>query len=300
MPEWNASRFVSETARLIRRQPDLSDSAPRWGGLTTCRWTHPAHESSVPAMNAHFLAYHFGPRAHVGFRLNDGRYTSVWCDPGTCSYIPASLPVKWNLLTGMHVVNILIPDALVNEAREYARNEGTQFSVQRPGVGFHSRGLERMSILLVREIRRGGGHASLLAEDLTQKLCLEILAPKEKLPKGTARLTPAQTRRSIDLMHADLSERCDLQALSTAAGVSVFQFAHAFRNTVGTSPHEYLSRVRASSAKLLLTQSSQGVAEIGESIGFHSIASFTNFFHRRTGVSPTVYREAFAARPPVT
>lgn len=296
---WNADRFVSETARLIGRPPDLADAAPHWGGLTTCRWTHPAHKSFVPAMDAHFLAYHFGPRAHVGFQLDGSKFESSWCDPGTSSYLPANLPISWNLLTGMNVINILIPDALVTEAMDHARNEHWNSAVQEPRVGFHSRNLERLSILVVRALSRRDEGSLLQAESLTQKLCLEMVRPAENrraLPVGAARLTPSQTRRSIDFMHANLQGRCDLRSLSAAAGVSTFHFAHAFRNSVGTSPHEYLSRLRASAAELLLVQSSRPLAEIGECIGFHSPASFTNFFARWTGVSPSCYRRCFHSR----
>lgn len=299
---WNADRFVSETARLIGRPPDLADAAPHWGGLTTCRWTHPAHESFVPAMDAHFLAYHFGPRAHVGFQPDGSRPESIWCGSGTCSYMPANLPVSWNLLTGMNVINILIPNALVSEANEYARDERWNSAIQEPKVGFYSRNLERLSILVVQALGRKDEDSRLQAESLTQELCLEMVRPAEnrwQIPRGVARLTPSQTKRSIDFMHASLQGRCHLRSLSAAAGVSPFHFAHAFRNSVGASPHEYLSRLRASAAELLLVQSSRPLAEIGESIGFHSPAGFTNFFTRWTGVSPSSYRQCFMGIRPV-
>lgn len=63
-----------------------------------------------------------------------------------------------------------------------------------------------------------------------------------------------------------------------------------FREAFGIHPSEEIRRVRLDAAKQMLAGSRVPILEISRKCGFHSQTSFSNFFLRCTGVSPSEYR----------
>lgn len=65
-----------------------------------------------------------------------------------------------------------------------------------------------------------------------------------------------------------------------------------FKAEFGVTPYNYLLEVKLNTAKLLLKNTAMTVTEIAAYLGFSSCHHFSGFFSKRTGVSPTVYRDA--------
>jgi AraC-like DNA-binding protein len=81
----------------------------------------------------------------------------------------------------------------------------------------------------------------------------------------------------------------DLTATARAGELSKFHFIRLFKRAYGTTPHQYLSDVRINQAKkLLLTVAT--VMEVCLAVGFESPSSFTGFFKKATGRTPSEYR----------
>lgn len=66
----------------------------------------------------------------------------------------------------------------------------------------------------------------------------------------------------------------------------------AFKAEFGVTPYNYLLEVKLNTAKLLLKNTAMTVTEIASYLGFSNCHHFSGFFSKRTGVSPTVYRDA--------
>jgi AraC-like DNA-binding protein len=105
-------------------------------------------------------------------------------------------------------------------------------------------------------------------------------------------LTPMQERRAKELLMADLSSDIPLSALAMECGLSVSQFARAFRRSVGTPPHGWLLRQRIERAKGLLRDGRASLADISCATGFSSQSHFTRCFSKRTGVTPGRWRRS--------
>lgn len=59
-----------------------------------------------------------------------------------------------------------------------------------------------------------------------------------------------------------------------------------------TSPKKYLSNLRLSHAKSMLANTDSPVSEIAVSCGFSDVLSFSRYFSKKTGLSPTAYRNS--------
>jgi AraC-like DNA-binding protein len=101
--------------------------------------------------------------------------------------------------------------------------------------------------------------------------------------------------RSRDLIDSSYGEQLDLRALADQAHVSPRHFSRSFRRVFGETPYQYLLTRRLERARHLLRTTDRSVAEICLDVGFTSVGSFTTTFTRRVGVSPTTFRQAYAA-----
>lgn len=103
--------------------------------------------------------------------------------------------------------------------------------------------------------------------------------------------------RAYAYIDAHLGERISLAELAAAAAVSRFHFARMFRVSTGTSPMDFLQRVRIEVAKAWLDAGRQRVADIAATLGYCDQSHFTRTFRRHTGVSPRDYLQRHRAIP---
>ena len=102
-------------------------------------------------------------------------------------------------------------------------------------------------------------------------------------------LADKQMSAAINSMHDDPAHRWTLQELGKCAGMSRSTFALKFKQTVGESPMEYLTRWRMLLAGDKLTNSSDSISVIALSLGYESESAFSTAFKRMMGCSPRQY-----------
>jgi AraC-like DNA-binding protein len=102
-------------------------------------------------------------------------------------------------------------------------------------------------------------------------------------------LADRQMSAAINAMHDDPAHPWTLQKLAEHAGMSRSTFAQKFKETVGTSPMEYLTRWRMLVAGDRLVSSSDPISVIALSLGYESESAFSTAFKRIMGRSPRQY-----------
>lgn len=91
------------------------------------------------------------------------------------------------------------------------------------------------------------------------------------------------------------AEPVDLDAIAGEASFSRFHFLRLFRKVYGHTPHQYLSRVRLEHTGLLLTRGIP-VSEVCHRVGFDSLSTFSGWFKRATGETPSEWQQQQLAR----
>ncbi len=91
-------------------------------------------------------------------------------------------------------------------------------------------------------------------------------------------------------MHGKPGYNWSLQELAESVGMSRSLFAVKFKNTVGTSPMEYLTRWRMLLACSRLEASGEVLSELASSLGYQSESAFGKAFKRVMGCSPRQYK----------
>jgi AraC-like DNA-binding protein len=106
---------------------------------------------------------------------------------------------------------------------------------------------------------------------------------------------------AMSAMHDDPAHRWTVEQLAAQAGMSRSIFAARFKETVGDSPMEYLTRWRMLLAEEKLASSRDSISGIARSLGYESQSAFTKTFKRVMGRSPRRYSRAdttvISARP---
>jgi AraC-like DNA-binding protein len=150
--------------------------------------------------------------------------------------------------------------------------------------------LERM----MQELREPQPGGVLVAQHLAHMLLVQALRLhlEEGLRGGVGwlfALADKQMSVAISSMHEDPAYRWTLQELGKRAGMSRSTFALRFKETVGASAMEYLTRWRMLLAGERLTNSSDPISAIALSLGYESESAFSTAFKRVMGCSPRQY-----------
>jgi AraC-like DNA-binding protein len=164
--------------------------------------------------------------------------------------------------------------------------------------------IERM----MQELRERQPGGFLVSQQLAYSMLIQALRLHlaEGLQGGVGwlfALADKQMGAAINSMHETPARRWTLQDLAGHVGMSRSSFAQRFKETVGESPMEYLTRWRMLLAGDRLENSKDSVSAIALSLGYESESAFSTAFKRVMGCSPRQYgrnrgRAAPPAQPP--
>ena len=112
----------------------------------------------------------------------------------------------------------------------------------------------------------------------------------ESLAPRRGGLPPRLTGHIREYIDSHLGENISLVRMAEMAGLSVFHFARAFRESFGASPHSYLLRRRIERADHLVKETGLALSEIALSTGFSDQSHFARHFRRLTGTTPSAAR----------
>jgi AraC-like DNA-binding protein len=113
-------------------------------------------------------------------------------------------------------------------------------------------------------------------------------------------LADRQMSMAMNAMHNDPAHRWTLQELAARAGMSRSSFAQKFKETVGTSPMDYLTQWRMLLAGDRLENSRDPISIIAPSLGYESEAAFSTAFKKVMGCSPRQYGRGRSAALPAS
>ncbi|WP_254059454.1 AraC family transcriptional regulator [Granulicella sp. L46] len=156
--------------------------------------------------------------------------------------------------------------------------------------------LERMR----EELRSAQPGSSLIAQQLAymmlvQALRLHLADAATASPGWLFALSDKHMSLAITSIHNDPGHPWTLQSLAERVGMSRSVFALRFREIVGATPMEYLTRWRMLLGADRLKNTTDCLSVIATSLGYESESAFGKAFRRVMGCAPRQYARSTAA-----
>ncbi|WP_208300269.1 AraC family transcriptional regulator [Prosthecobacter fusiformis] len=97
--------------------------------------------------------------------------------------------------------------------------------------------------------------------------------------------------QAVEMIRHDFARPLLVEDVATACGQSLRQLQRHFQAAFGITPQEFLLKTRVLAAARLLETTALSMAEIARRCGFPDQSAFTQHFRKRTGKTPSAYRE---------
>jgi AraC family transcriptional regulator len=156
--------------------------------------------------------------------------------------------------------------------------------------------LEAIAILVLTELKQENLGSRLYIDSLANVLAVRLLrqysASKPQLAVYAGGLPQRQLQQILEYIHAHLERDIKLADLAGSIGMSQFHFSHLFKQSIGTSPYQYLLQQRIERAKQLLKQTNRSIVDIAFCCGFNSHSHLSKQFRQLTGMTPKSYRSS--------
>lgn len=298
--------FTSAETRRIGSFPGntvLADSEGRgwrnvhasFAKVNTWSGVHHAHDH-------HCIAYCVNQPAFLRRRVEGGRDEAMTMRPRQFFLIPGRRSSEWHRRGETEMLMIYLRQDLLDALAGEMRSLGG--GVRAPDVdlvlGTTDPLLEQIALAILTTLQRDeDGSSALYVDGLAHAAALHLL--RGRIPGGrqvepAPRLPPPRSglRRVRDYIEAELAGDLSLTALAAQAGLPATMLARAFRECLGTSPHQYVLERRLERARTLLLSTDMPIAEIAFETGFSSQSHLTTAFGRLTGLPPAQYRRSGA------
>ena len=117
-----------------------------------------------------------------------------------------------------------------------------------------------------------------------------VMAMHEKGRRNEASAALAHLNGAKTLIENSFGRRMTVREVAREIAIDDRYLYNLFIRYEGVPPKEYIDRCTVNNACALLRGSGMSVTEIAGRLGFDDVCTFSRFFSRRTGVSPTQYR----------
>jgi len=127
----------------------------------------------------------------------------------------------------------------------------------------------------------------LIATNLIREIEHNLPSKPHNKPKGKKE----NLERVIDYMNENYSTGISCTELANLVKMDKFGFIRSFKAQTSKTPYEYLLDLKIEKSKKMLKTNDYSITEISMLCGFSSHSHFTSTFKKKTGISPTEYRE---------
>lgn len=154
--------------------------------------------------------------------------------------------------------------------------------------------IAQLTKTILGQVRNREPLSILALEDVSLLVCTHLLqhyGNGSEILRTQRHLESWQKIRAEEMLRAHLEGNIRIADLATACQLSPSHFSRRFRQTFGTSVHQWLIMLRIDSAKDLLRESNVSLADVAFCSGFCDQAALTRAFSKLEGITPFRWRK---------
>lgn len=155
-------------------------------------------------------------------------------------------------------------------------------------------GLKHTMDFLTEEFTNDQPGSNLLMDKLTEVMLIQLIRTEftqENETNFSRALFDNHISAALKFIHSDPARSWTLESLSSEIGMSRTSLANRFKELVGTTMYDYLTKIRLQKACNLLKTTSLPVYSIAEKSGYQSEISFNKVFKQHFSLTPGKYRK---------
>jgi len=266
----------------------FSSAGRAWNGLDAALVHIPRGLSQVPGREMHTVGMHFGPPVNADCSVDGTRMRRVQ-KPGDIDFVPAGMDGSWEDDADCQILRLSLRPSLVHEvAEELGRDTATIELL--PRLQLRDTRIEAIGWAIKADIEADTPSDPLYVELLANALAVRLIEiatdrPLAKRPSAP-RMSTRQLNMLVDFIETNLDQRLHLTDLAVVAGVSVTSLKTLFRNSTGTSVHQYVIRRRVEYARALIATTTMPASDIALAAGFTHQSHMASTMRRILGQTP--------------
>jgi AraC family transcriptional regulator len=296
----NSTQYIGDVAG---HEPIAQFVAPSTR-LSGARWIHPAMEVEEVAPPTHVLMLHCGGSVRVE-RFLEGQQVATRSKIGTVGLMSALSHNRWIIGAPTEVLHLYVPTEVlpVNESTGMGIEMEDCFARDDPW-------LVHLMMMIFNEVLVRPFNSELLLLDELERALASHLTRQYGVRKpyignyprlNVGGLSVRAMRQVICALEEQSERNWRLSELAAIASLSADHLIRAFKQSVGTTPHRYLMRVRLNRALgILQKERDLRISDIAKQCGFSSESHFATSFKTAFGMRPSDVGRGHVAKPSFT
>jgi AraC family transcriptional regulator len=274
--------------------PILSSQHRGWENILVEQFQHPAGERKTYYSDDHAICFSLVPRPVRLLQKQGDRTQTVCYKKGYFSLTPAKMPFFARWESDDRFLQIRIASRFIQQVATEALDRNPDRLELLPEFQNRDFQIESIAMMLLAELNQDRLGCKLYIDSLANVLTVHLLrqytVSKPHLSVYEGGLPQRQLMQIFEYINDRLNQDIKLADLAALLDMSQFHFSHLFKQSLGTSPYQYLLQQRIERAKQLLLQTDRSIMDIALDCGFSNHSHLSKQFRKLIGVTPRTYR----------
>lgn len=270
----------------------LSSHGTEWEGIHVEYHRQPPNESPEHYLQQHSIGIIFSS-AIGGVALNGKHYGSQSCQSGEMFIAAAGTDFQSYAVEEHEFMAIALePTDFDNTVGESTNSNAIEII---PHWKISDPLIFGIAWALKTELESGGLNGTLYVDALKNALSMHILhrycAQKPNRRDFEGGLEPGKLQIVINYINDYLNRDLHIAELANLVQISPYYFSRLFKQSIGVTPHQYVTQCRIEKAKELLKKPDLSITYISQQVGFNDQSHFSKTFCKIVGLTPKKYRD---------